>query len=53
MRRPGIRVSNKPGLQNIITKAQVLKCPCVRAFDPGLQVSVGASDAAEIIRLLK
>ena len=48
--RPGIRVANEAGLQNIITEAQVLKCPCVRAlvrlFDPGLQVFVGASDVA-------
>ena len=57
MRRPGIRVANEAGLQNIITETQVLKCPsvcqCVRLFDPGLQVSVGASDAAGIIRLPK
>ena len=51
VRQPGIRVANEAGLQNIITEAQVLKCPCVRAFDPGLQVSVGASDAEGIIRL--
>ena len=63
VRRPGIRVANEAGLQNIITEAQVLKCQCVRVcvrvcvcvrlFDPGLQVSVGASDAAGIIRLPK
>ena len=63
MRRPGIRVANEAGLQNIITEAQVLKCQlvcacvcvcvCVRLFDPGLQVSVGASDAAGFIRLPK
>ena len=65
MRRPGIRVANEAGLRNIITEAQVLKCQCVRVcvcvcvcvcvrlFDPGLQVSVGASDAAGFIRLSK
>ena len=63
--RPGIRVANEAGLQNIITDALVLKCQCVRVcvcvwvcvcvrlFDQGLQVSVGASNAAGIIRLPK
>ena len=30
VRRPGIRVANEAGLQNIITEAQVLKCLSLR-----------------------
>ena len=52
-RRPGIRVANEAGLQNIITETQVLKCPSVCKSVFSIRGSVGASDAAGIIRLPK